>query len=192
MTNLTSDIIQSYSISNSRYARPAGIAFPTCVSVNNTVAHFSPLESDPSSSQTLAKGDVVKLHLGAHIDGFAAVSAETLVVGATPEEPVTGRKADVIQAAWHAAEVVQRLVKVGNKNWQVTDAVSKIAAAFDCKPVEGALRAVVRSEDKFGAELVWGRNRYAVVPTGAERHRRQEAHHLEPCTFIDRTGMCFC
>ena len=75
------------------------------------------------------------------------MSAETLVVGATPEEPVTGRKADVIQAAWHAAEVVQRLVKVGNKNWQVTDAVSKIAAAFDCKPVEGALRAVVRFGD---------------------------------------------
>ncbi|RDX57260.1 proliferation-associated protein 1 [Lentinus brumalis] len=116
-----------------------GIAFPTCVSVNNTVAHFSPLESDPSSSQTLSKGDVVKLHLGAHIDGFAAVSAETLVVGASADEPVTGPKADVIQAAWHAAEVVQRLVKVGNKNWQVTDAVNKVAAAFGCKPVEGML-----------------------------------------------------
>ncbi len=115
----------------------AGIAFPTCVSVNNTVAHFSPLESDPSSGQTLAKGDVVKLHLGAHIDGYAAVSAETLVVGASAADPVTGRKADVLQAAWHAAEVVQRLVKVGNKNWTITDAVGKIAAAFDCKPVEG-------------------------------------------------------
>ena len=115
-----------------------GIAFPTCVSVNNTVAHFSPLESDPSSNQTLAKGDVVKIHLGAHIDGYAAVSAETLVVGASAEEPVTGAKADVIQAAWHAAEVVQRLVKVGNKNWQVTDAVNKVAAAFGCKAVEGA------------------------------------------------------
>ncbi|KAI0707324.1 proliferation-associated protein 1 [Earliella scabrosa] len=116
-----------------------GIAFPTCVSVNNTVAHFSPLEKDPSASQALAKGDLVKLHLGAHIDGYAAVSAETLVVGASASEPVTGRKADVLQAAWTAAEVVQRLVKVGNKNWAVTDAVAKIAAAFDCKPVEGML-----------------------------------------------------
>ena len=123
-------------------AHRTGIAFPTCISVNNTVAHFSPLESDPSSSQTLAKGDVVKLHLGAHIDGFAAVSAETLVVGATPEEPVTGRKADVIQAAWHAAEVVQRLVKVGNKNWAVTEAVAKVAAAWGCKPVEGTPLAI--------------------------------------------------
>ena len=124
------------------HSRPrAGIAFPTCVSINNTVAHFSPLASDPSSSQTLAAGDVVKLHLGAHIDGFAAVSAETVVVGASPAEPVTGRKADVIQAAWTAAEAAMRLVKVGNKNWQVTDAVAKVAAAFDCKPVEGECSA---------------------------------------------------
>ena len=114
-----------------------GIAFPTCVSVNNAVAHFSPLASDPSSEQTLAKGDVVKLHVGAHIDGFAAISAETLVVGASPAEPVTGRKADVIKAAWTAAEAAMRIVKVGNKNWAVTDGVGKIVSTWDCKPVEG-------------------------------------------------------
>jgi len=32
-----------------------------------------------------------------------------------------------------------RLVRVGNKNWQVTEAVGKVAAAWDCKPVEGML-----------------------------------------------------
>lgn len=117
-----------------------GIAFPTCVSVNNAVAHFSPLASDPLSSQTLAKNDVVKLHIGAHIDGFAAVSAETLVVGATESDPVTGRRADVLKAAWSAAEIVMRLVKVGNKNWAITDAVSKVTASWDCKPVEGEYR----------------------------------------------------
>ncbi|KAG1754097.1 hypothetical protein CY34DRAFT_805412 [Suillus luteus UH-Slu-Lm8-n1] len=116
-----------------------GLAFPTSISVNNTVAHFSPLASDPLSSQVLAKGDVVKVHIGAHIDGFAAISAETIVVGASEQEPVTGRKADVIKAAWHAAEIAMRLVKVGNKNFTVTDAVAKTAAAWDCKPVEGML-----------------------------------------------------
>lgn len=95
--------------------------------------------SDPLSAQKLAKGDVVKLHLGAHIDGFAAISAETIVVGATPESPVTGRRADVLRAAWTAAEVAMRLVRVGNKNWQVTETVSKVAAAWDCKPVEGTV-----------------------------------------------------
>jgi methionine aminopeptidase len=79
----------------------------------------------------------VKLHLGAQIDGFAAITAETIVVGATPQNPVTGRRADALRAAWSAAEVAMRLVRVGNKNWQVTEAVGKVAAAWDCKPVEG-------------------------------------------------------
>ena len=93
--------------------------------------------SDPSSSQTLAKDDVVKIHIGAHIDGFAAVTAETIVVGATPENPVTDRRADVLKAAYTAAEVAKRLIKVGGKNWAVTDAVNKVAAVWDCKAVEG-------------------------------------------------------
>jgi methionine aminopeptidase len=93
--------------------------------------------SDPLSAQKLAKGDVVKVHLGAHIDGFAAITAETIVVGATPESPVTGRRADALRAAWTAAEVAMRLVRVGNKNWQVTEAVSKVAAEWGCKAVEG-------------------------------------------------------
>lgn len=36
-----------------------GIAFPTCVSVNNCVCHFSPLKSDPD--YTLQDGDLVKM-----------------------------------------------------------------------------------------------------------------------------------
>ena len=79
----------------------------------------------------------MKVHIGAHIDGFAAVTAETIVVGATPENPVTGRRADVLKAAHTAAEAAMRLVKVGNKNWAVTDAVNKVSAAWGCKPVEG-------------------------------------------------------
>ncbi|KIY43987.1 proliferation-associated protein 1 [Fistulina hepatica ATCC 64428] len=116
-----------------------GIAFPTCISVNNAVAHFSPLPSDPQHDQVLAKDDVVKVHLGAHIDGFAAVSAETIVIGVTTENPVTGRRADAIKAAWHAAEIAMRTIKVGNKNWAVTEAVGRVAATWDCKPVEGML-----------------------------------------------------
>jgi len=81
----------------------------------------------------------VKIQLGAHIDGFASITAETIVIGATAENPVTGRRADVIKAAWTAAEVAMRTVKAGNKNWAVTEVVGKCADAFACKPVEGAL-----------------------------------------------------
>ena len=93
--------------------------------------------SDAQVELTLAKDDVVKIHVGAHIDGFASVSAETLVVGTTAGNPVTGPRADAIKAAWTAAEICQRLIKVGEKNWTVTDAISKIALSFGTKPVEG-------------------------------------------------------
>ena len=35
-----------------------GVAFPTCISVNNVVSHFSPLASDES---VLEEGDMVKM-----------------------------------------------------------------------------------------------------------------------------------
>jgi len=116
-----------------------GVSFPTSISVNNAVAHFSPLASDPQASQVLAKGDVVKIQLGAHIDGFASISGETIVVGASAENPVTGRRADVLKAAWTAAEAAMRTVKVGNKNWAVTEIVGRTTSVWDCKPVEGML-----------------------------------------------------
>ena len=51
-----------------------GLAFPTCISVNECVCHNSPL---PAESDTLKDGDVVKIDLGAHVDGYIAVVAHT-------------------------------------------------------------------------------------------------------------------
>jgi len=61
-----------------------GSAFPTCVSSNNCICHFSPLKSDPD--YLIKDGDLVKIDLGCHIDGFIAVAAHTFVVGATKDK----------------------------------------------------------------------------------------------------------
>jgi curved DNA binding protein len=114
-----------------------GIAFPTCLSVNNCICHFSPSKNDPD--QLLKEGDVVKIDLGAHIDGFIAVVAYTLVVGASKDNKVKGRKADVILAAYNAAQATLRLVKDGKGNYGVTEAVQKVVDSFKCKPIEGML-----------------------------------------------------
>merc|ERR1711931_228573 len=45
-----------------------GIGFPVCISVNNVVCHFSPLHSEEDT--ILKDGDIVKIDLGIHIDGF--------------------------------------------------------------------------------------------------------------------------
>ncbi|KAM9829701.1 proliferation-associated protein 2G4-like [Syngnathus typhle] len=114
-----------------------GIAFPTCVSVNNCVCHHSPLKSDPDVA--LKDGDLVKVDLGVHVDGFIANVAHSFVVGVTKEKPLTGRKADAILAAHLCAEAALRLVKPGNQNAQVTEAWNKIAKSFKCTPIEGLL-----------------------------------------------------
>jgi len=113
-----------------------GIAFPCCISVNNTICHFSPLQSEPDYS--LLDGDMVKLDMGAHIDGFIAVVAHTVVIS-DEKTKITGRKADTILAAHLASEAALRLVKPGNETYIVTDTVQKIAESFECKPVEGML-----------------------------------------------------
>ncbi|KAK7878771.1 hypothetical protein WMY93_030931 [Mugilogobius chulae] len=114
-----------------------GTAFPTSVSVNHCVCHFSPLKSDPDC--ILKDGDLVKVDLGVHVDGFIANVAHSFVVGASKENPVTGRKADVITAAHLCAEAALRLVRPGNQNTQVTEAWNKIAKSFKCTPIEGML-----------------------------------------------------
>jgi len=75
--------------------------------------------------------------LGCHVDGFIAVAAHTFVIGASAvrliqlylsffmlficmyrfifkQNKVTGRKADVILAAYNAAEAALRLLKPGS------------------------------------------------------------------------------
>ena len=112
-----------------------GISFPTCLSINQCLCCFSPLASDPDV--ILAEGDMVKIELGTHIDGFISQTAHTLVVGASKENKVTGRKADALLACHLAAEAAHRLLKPGGSDEAVAETVQKIAEAFECKPIEG-------------------------------------------------------
>jgi len=131
-----------------------GIAFPTCISVNNCICHYSPLNSEPD--YTLLDGDIAKVDLGAHIDGYIAVVAHTIVVGFDPEggTKVSGRKADVMLAAHNASEAALRLVKPGNESEKVTSAVSKIAESFKCKPIEGMLSHELRQNEIDGEKTI--------------------------------------
>jgi curved DNA binding protein len=119
-----------------------GTAFPTCLSVNEVVCHYSPL---PNESLVLAAGDWVKIDLGCHIDGFIAVVAHTVVVPAegsaaeTPFPEQTGDAADVLACAHQAVEVCARLIKPGNTNLQVTEALTKLEDAYGVKSIQGTL-----------------------------------------------------
>ncbi|XP_034248735.1 proliferation-associated protein 2G4 [Thrips palmi] len=114
-----------------------GVAFPTSLSINNCICHFSPTPKDPDV--LLKEGDVVKVDIGAHIDGFIAVVAHTITVGLVSGLKASGRQADVILAAHYASEVALRLLRPGNETYTITQAVQKVCEDFKCKPVEGML-----------------------------------------------------
>lgn len=65
--------------------------------------------------------------------------AHTVVVGASSDNKVTGRRADAILAAHYASQVALRLLKPGNETYTITDAIQKVAESYKCKPVEGML-----------------------------------------------------
>ena len=99
-----------------------GSAFPTCISVNNCVGHYSPLVGE-EPHLTLAEGDVIKIDLGVHIDGYIAVVAHTLQCAAEPlaeGNELTGRAADVVECCYKAAELAQRMFKEGAKNTAIS------------------------------------------------------------------------
>merc|ERR1711972_444404 len=161
-----------------------GIAFPTCISVNNCICHFSPLTTEPDV--TIADGDMVKIDLGAHIDGFIAVVAHTLVVGASGEAPVTGKKADAMLAAHLASEAALRLVKPGNETYEVTETVSKVGEAFDCKPVEGML------SHQLEQNIIDGEKTIIQNPSEAQRKEHDkfdfELHEVYAIDVLISTG----
>jgi curved DNA binding protein len=113
-----------------------GIAFPTCISVNHVFGHFSPLGDE---SHPLVEGDIAKIDLGCHLDGFVATVAHTIIVSSDPHSKVTGKKAEVVLAAYHAQQAAQRLIKEAGTNTSVTEIIAKVCEAYEVNAVEGVL-----------------------------------------------------
>jgi curved DNA binding protein len=120
----------------------------------------------------LAEGDVVKIDLGVHIDGFIAAVAHSVVVGSnatlTPEQ--TQVRNNVISAAYTAAEVAVRLLKPGNTNHMVTQAIKEVADAFDVRPISGTLMHQMKQYVIDGNKMILLRE-------------EPEQQKVEVCTF---------
>jgi len=151
---------------------PKGIAFPTTISVNHIGCHHSPLLSDASGQATLTTGDLVKIQLGVHIDGYPAMAGHTLVVGA-PSEGVQGRAADVTLAAHYALEAAIRTLRVGQTNVQVTNVVDQVTAAYGVKPMEGTFSFQVNQNTVNGEKSI-------ILAPDSDKKRE---YTKSPCTF---------
>jgi curved DNA binding protein len=131
-----------------------GIAFPTCISVNHICGHFSPMADE---SAVLKEGDVAKVDLGAHLDGFIAQAAHTIVVTADGAAKVSGKAADVVLAAHNAMLAAQRVIREGATNTAVTEAIAKVSEAYQVAPLEGVLSHKVKKHLIDGNDVIINR-----------------------------------
>lgn len=82
--------------------------------------------------EDLKAGDIVKIDLGCHIDGYISVAAHTLIVSDSADSPpaVDDEMGNVAVAAYNAMLVAASSIKAGTKNADVTAAVNRVAEAY--------------------------------------------------------------
>lgn len=102
-------------------------AFPCNVSINEVTAHYT---SPPGDESTISEGDLVKLDLGAHVDGFIADTAITVPVGDVDDTCYR-----MMDAAREALENAISTIRAGVEVGEVGRVIQETIESHDMKPV---------------------------------------------------------
>jgi methionyl aminopeptidase len=86
-------------------------AFPANISVNEVAAHYTPSINDDS---IFAKGDVVKLDVGAHVDGWIGDNAATIEVGTNDRREMIDSCDEALNAAINLIEPGVSISEIGS------------------------------------------------------------------------------
>ncbi|MBI2666055.1 type II methionyl aminopeptidase [Candidatus Woesearchaeota archaeon] len=98
---------------------------------NDVAAHACPEEDD---TYVTKEGDLVKVDIGVHMDGWLADNAMTVLVGKNEgEKTVLGR--DLIKASQNALKSAMKVVRPGVQLWEIGEAQSSEAEALGFKTV---------------------------------------------------------
>jgi methionine aminopeptidase len=139
---------------------------PTTISLDDVVTPLSPLESETAEAQTqLKNGQLAKLLVGSHIDGFAAIAGSTVVVGAS--DVVEGEAANLILAAHYINEAFLRLIIPPTVN-------TTGAEKAEGKPItQGKLNNILEKiADAYGVKLVESTTSYQFERNEIEAKKR--------------------
>ena len=102
-------------------------AFPTTTSVNHVAAHYTPTHDDPG---VFREGDVVKLDVGAHVDGYIGDTAVTVEVGGTE------KYAKLIEAARAALTAAVDIVGPNVNLSTIGAVIEKTITEYGYKPIQ--------------------------------------------------------
>lgn len=101
-------------------------AFPTNISINSQAAHFTPRHND--GDLVFKRGDLVKLDIGVHVDGYIADTARTIEVS-------TRNWTEMIKASEEAVATAMELMRPGVSTSTVGAAIERTIRSHGYKPV---------------------------------------------------------
>ena len=104
----------------------AELSFPVNISINELAAHYSPRHDD---TLVFNKGDVVKLDVGSHVDGYIADTAVTTEIG-------TNNYKDMIKASKEGLNTAINLMKPGVDLSKIGKAVKETIESYGFKPID--------------------------------------------------------
>lgn len=103
-------------------ARPA---FPVNISVNDIGAHYTPF---PGDEKVFQEGDLVKIDVGVHLDGYIADNALTVEIG-------TKRHDSLIKAAEESLELAIKSIRPGVKTKEIGRNIKSVIKSRGYKPI---------------------------------------------------------
>ncbi|MBI5679580.1 MAG: type II methionyl aminopeptidase [Methanobacterium sp.] len=95
-------------------------AFPCNISINEITAHYT---SPINDEKTVKSGDLVKIDLGAHVDGYIADTAISVIVGDGVSEELMEKHQNMIDASREGLESAISAIKAGVEVGKVGEAV---------------------------------------------------------------------
>ncbi|KAI0391345.1 peptidase M24, structural domain-containing protein [Xylariaceae sp. FL0594] len=159
-----------------RTTKLKGFSHPTTVSPSSYVTPYTPLTTDTAEANIeLQPGELVKIQLGAQIDGFGSIVCDTIVVppkeGA--EDTITGRTADLVLANYYANELLLRLmlppgllasgtdeekakaaaVKPPTQS-KITSLLEKVVKSYECNLVESTTSWLFERDEIEGKKKI--------------------------------------
>lgn len=105
-------------------SRGASCAFPVNTSINEVAAHYT---AEPDDQTTINPGDVVKVDLGAHINGYIADTAVTV--------SYNERHDDLVRAAEDALRGAMTLCSAGTKASKIGKAIEQVIKGAGFRPI---------------------------------------------------------
>lgn len=111
-------------------------AFPINISINEIAAHFTP---DVDDSLTIGEKDLVKIDVGAHIDGFVGDTAISI--------DLSNENGKLIEAAEKALDAAICTARAGVKTNEIGAEIEAAIKGYGFKPIENLTGHAIKQYD---------------------------------------------